>query len=67
LTTLKTTELTATSQWQEVTLHFSDLKQRGFGDPQPAVLSSELMILEWAFDPGQDVEVAFDDVAFVSD
>jgi hypothetical protein len=61
------TELTATSQWQEVTLHFAELKQLGFGDPQPALATSELMNIEWKFGPGQDIEVGFDDIAFVSD
>lgn len=60
-------ELSATSTWQEVTLRFADLQQRGFGDPQPALASSELVYMEWAFGPGQDVQIAIDDLAFISD
>jgi hypothetical protein len=59
--------LSATSTWQEVTVRFADLQQRGFGDPQPALEPSELLNMEWAFGPGQDVQVAIDDLAFISD
>jgi hypothetical protein len=60
-------ELTLTAQWQEVIVHWRDLAQTGFGDPQPAFDAATLQYFDWRIPPRSSLSLVIDDLAFVSD
>lgn len=57
-------DLSVTTEWQEVTVLFSELRQQdGWGDPRPPALAvNKVKGLEWAIDKGQEFELWIDDV-----
>ena len=60
-------ELEFTAEWQRYTIPFEWLTQRqGWGDPRPAVTTTEIFGLLWQFGtPARDYDVWVDDVSFV--
>jgi endoglucanase len=60
-------DLTLSSDWQQYTVKFADLKQLdGWGDPRPATLAAQhVMSLDWSVNPGQDFDIWVDDVKLI--
>lgn len=60
-------DLTLTSNWQQYTVKFADLKQQdGWGDPRPATLAAQhVMSLDWSVSAGQDFDIWVDDVKLI--
>jgi endoglucanase len=60
-------DLTLTSDWQQYTVKFADLKQQdGWGDPRPATLAAQhAMSLDWSVTAGQDFDIWVDDVKLI--
>ena len=60
-------ELTATNQWKEFRVIFSEVQQQaGWGDPRPASLTpSKLVSIDWSITGGQVFDLWVDDVQFL--
>jgi len=62
------TSVSATTEWTQVTLHWSDLARGGWGTPATeAMIVSQLIVLAWNVEAPGTVTVFLDDVTFLAD
>jgi hypothetical protein len=57
-------EFQYTSEWQEFRMPFDAMKQRGFGPPQPALVTEEIVAVQILFADDVDFDVWIDDIGF---